>query len=744
MELLNYLLKVSACTVLFFSFYFLVLRKLTFFRINRFYLLVSLLLSFVIPALQFSVERVVDTQVVSTPIIASELPAYAGGKVQTIKAITMPMEKREIDWIALISYAYFGILGILLVFSTWQMCRLVIHARKYTKKERGLKLVPKTTGFTNCSFFNYVFINEDSLNDQDLAVLLKHEEVHANQFHSIDKIVLMVCKAILWFNPIVYLFDKALEQTHEYEADDITSLNFGTGAYAKLLLKLAVSRNDMPLIHNFVNSPIKSRIKMLYNSKSGNMKMLNYLLVLPVTIGLVYLFSVQVVYAQSVLKSEVLVQDTLKKKALKKEELPLPNVKRTDPYFNSVDYLEKKAISDFALGKTLTGVTKDDYKSRSKAGFDDGKLFQSQGKTYILPKMYLRQQILDLLRNGSELKVVVSSTGFTKGESFVYIQPKQIFSGNKLIYQMPKPEVYPFLYEANKVRFNDGKISSITSSGNKKTINVIANGYNFKISINRLQTDFADLNDYQKGDDVRLRFVHEAKTGTKSYLINDWISISKNIRTFGVRNKILFSKFYEKDGHQKVAENRNAAAIISRDAIRPKFISSDKITGNIQNKTSYYENAVVLIFSDILKAKYVYYNQKTNVLIAKGATLEVKGGNKLSAQQIIFDLNKNTYSAANPEGKTVEDTLEKSKLQKGLIENKVGYSAIDSIKLSKDEKIITLFGNAKVFNKKHLLTGTKIVYNSQSGIAKAYNASYLVNGNNSNNKKADTLSVKFY
>ena len=541
MELLTYLLKVSACTVLFFSFYFLVLRKLTFFRINRFYLLVTLFLSFVIPALQFNVERAVDVYEVPKPIAASELPTYATGKVQTIKATTMPMERRQINWIALIPYAYFGIVGVLFVFSTWQMCRLVNYARKYTKEEGDLKLVPKTTGFTNCSFFNYGFINEDSLNAQDLAVLLKHEEVHASQFHSVDKIVLMVCKAVLWFNPIVYLFDKALEQAHEYEADDVTSLNFGTGAYAKLLLKLAISRNDVPLIHNFVKSPVKARIKMLYNLKSGNMKKIMYLLTVPVAFVLLWIFAVDVVYAQR--------------------------------------KLDKSAVTEPA---------KDFYEGKLK-----GKILSSEPK-------------------GLEIK-----------------------------------------------------------------------------------------------------------------------------------NNPLYRQFYTEGIHQKHGRVKKSDTTTLSDTIRPKFISSTKITGNIITKTSYMENAVVLIFSDILRAKYVYYNQKTNVLIAKGATLEVKAGNKISAQQIIFDLNKNTYSVTNPESEKVEDTLRKSKLQKGFIENKVSYSAIDSIKLSKDKKIITLFGNAKVFNNKYLLTGTKIVYNTQSGIAKASHATYTPKDRNLYNMKADTLSVKF-
>jgi len=724
MELLTYLLKVSACMVLFFAFYFTVLRKLTFFRINRFYLLTTLILSFVIPALQFSVEREAEVNQISAANPASELPVYALEQTQAIDdVIQIPVPKQEINWISVIPYTYLAVVVILLVFSIRQLFQLLIHANNHFREEKGLKLVSKTIGFTNCSFFNYVFVDENSLSEAELAVLLKHEEVHANQFHSIDKIILMVFKAVLWFNPIVYLFDKALEQVHEYEADEATSLNFGTGAYAKLLLKLAVSRSDMPLIHNFVKSPIKERIKMLFNSKSNNMKKLSYLLVLPVVIGLVWLFSVQVVYAQSQLKSEAYYQDTLRKKVSKNnKELALPNVKQTDPYYTSKEYLEKKKIAESSYGKTLTGTVMGDYKSKSKIGFDDGKLFESQGKTYILPKMYLGEQILNTFRTNDELKVVGAGTGFTRGEDFVYIQPKQIFSGNKLIYQMPKPEVYPFLYEANRVRFNDGKISSITFLGDKKIVNVIANGYNFKIVVNKSQTDLAYLNDYKKGNDVRLRFVHEVKTGAKSYAINDWISISKNIRTFGVQNKILFSKFYKEDGHQKVSETKKAASIIKRDTIRPKFISASKITGDTKSKISYFDNAVVSIFPDMLRAKYVEYIQKSNILIAKDATLEVKNGNSVIAHQIIFDLNKNTYSATNFESEKINNVLGRfNGPQKGLIENKISYSAIDSIKLSKDKNIIYLYGKARLLTNNVTIDADEIVYNSKTQLGSAKN-----------------------
>ncbi len=625
-----------------------------------------------------------------------------------------PKQATEIDWNMIGFYAYLSITAMLLLVCVWRLFALLKYAQGF-KQIDGLKLISKTEGFTNCSFFNYVFI-DDQLNESELQVLLRHERVHVQQFHSIDKMLLMLFKVLFWFNPVIYLFDNAVEQNHEYEADEITSSGCGSETYANLLLKLAVAKSDMPLIHNFVKSPIKDRIKMLFNSKSKNMKKLTYLLALPVVFGLVWLFAVEVVYAQSVSEKDVSSQDSSKNKVSKYHELPLPNVKQTDPYFTSKEYLELKEISEFELGKTLTGIAKEDYKSKSKIGIHEGKLFESQGKTYILPKIYIGQQTLNLLKTADELKVVVASTGFTKGENFVYIKPKQIFSGDKLIYQMQDPVVYPFLYEGNSVRFNDGLISSITSSGNKKIVNVFANGYNFKLVVDKSQTELAYINDFKKGDDVRLRFVHEVKTGAKSYLVNDWISISKNVRTFGVQNKKLFYKFYKEDGHQKVATLKTDT---SKKALVPKVISFTKLNVDKKNQISKMEDAVINIGNNVLRAEQVEMRSNENLIIASKASVE-KEGVMVVADKIIYDLDRGSYKTYNTDDNSITEYGTNTAAQ-DILMKRVSYSAVDSVRFSKDKKVVKLYGNAKLAYGDINLMADEIIYDSMTRKGSAKN-----------------------
>ncbi len=297
MEWFNYLLKVSACSALFFAFYLLVLRRLTFFKINRFYLLFALLLSFVIPTLHFTIEREVEVDpAIDMPVITQNESAIEQIDFAPIitTAPSIPMEE-SFDWLSLLPYLYVSIVCSLLALATWRLFKLINHAKQNTQEINGLKLVSKSEGFTNCSFFNYVFIDENNLTESELQVLLRNEQVNVKQYHSLDKVILIIVKAVLWFNPIVYLYDKALEQIHEYEADEATSQNFDTATYANLLLRLAVIKTHMPLVHNFVKSPIKERIKMLYHTKSKQMKKLIYLLALPIGLGLLWGFTVDVI-----------------------------------------------------------------------------------------------------------------------------------------------------------------------------------------------------------------------------------------------------------------------------------------------------------------------------------------------------------------------------------------------------------------------------------------------------------------
>ncbi|MGJ7029868.1 M56 family metallopeptidase [Niabella hirudinis] len=296
MEWFAYLLKVSACTALFFGFYLLFLRKLTFFRFNRVYLLASLLLSCIIPAIHIPIKKELPLAPAATvPYLPQSNPVALKKLVHPVARV---VPERSFNWQAAAQYIYVTIALALLLLPLWQLTRILKHIKHPRRRTHGLWLISKKAGFTNCSFFNYVFVDESSLSNTELELFLNHEEVHVKQLHSVDKVLMILAKAVMWINPVIYLYHKALTQVHEFEADAITSRRFGKEPYAQLILSRATAAPKISLAHQFTESPIKERIKMLFTPKSNKMKQLSYAFILPIGMGLIGLFGIQFVMAQ--------------------------------------------------------------------------------------------------------------------------------------------------------------------------------------------------------------------------------------------------------------------------------------------------------------------------------------------------------------------------------------------------------------------------------------------------------------
>ncbi|MBT2561897.1 hypothetical protein J7E50_20225 [Pedobacter sp. ISL-68] len=690
MEWLTYLLKGTACTVLFFGFYLLVLRKLTFFKINRFYLLATLLLSFIIPALQFEVKREITIVETEIPVNIPEINPVIQAPVQLIQPIMVKYQPRvvhKIDWMAVMYYVYGITASLLLLVCLWRLFSLFKHTNRYTKNGDGLKLITKTEGFTNCSFFNYVFINDEDLSTADLSILLKHEQVHARQYHSIDKIILMVFKAVLWFNPVVYLYDKALEQIHEYEADEITFTDFGNQEYANLLLKLAISKSDVPLIHNFVKSPIKDRIKMLFHAKSKNMKKLTYLLALPVAVGLFWLFAVQVVYAQHIKEeskpSKDFYKGTLKGKVLK--------IKKEAVGVYTFDFLSEGKV--YSVEATV-------YKEKIKVG--DELLIYISGKSSNMKRM-----------DGTG-KVIAKTDGP------IYIPIKVTTLKGNLIYEW-KIGKHAFLYEANKARFVSSKIKSIEKDANGKIEKIVLNDGFFTIGLNLKTQNIKDDN-FKVGDKVLVKFIGEKLVSKHTYSTDKMIVLYSEPKKYTIKNEALYNRFYFSDGKQKVAVVKNEAAKVSG-PVEPKIISFKKITGDVQHKVSYMENAVIDISNCRLEAGYVELDQLNGKMIAKNAILKAKDGGSATAKIFVFNLRNGSYSTENSRGTTkvskglgpdhqmlqrMRDSLTKAD---NKVETSVSYSAQDSVKMSSDKSIVTLYGKAKLDYKNFAISADEATYN---------------------------------
>lgn len=286
MEFIYYLLKVSICLALFFGTYVLFLKKLSFFKGNRAYLVATLLLSFTIPSLKF--ER--SPEIIAPRFFGDyDTVEHISGK--SLSPIVISDATGFLSLSDLFFYTYLLVMLIFLSVSFFKIYKLIRYADAEFTRIDGLKVIYKKSGFVNCSFFNYVFIDRDSLTKNEMQILLAHERVHAKQLHTLDKLVLLLCKSLLWFNPVIYWYEKALEEVHEFEADQITATEFSADTYANLLIGLASKKPSNPILHSFSRQPLKTRIVRLFTKTSSPRLRWSYLTIIPLLVCLSWIFA---------------------------------------------------------------------------------------------------------------------------------------------------------------------------------------------------------------------------------------------------------------------------------------------------------------------------------------------------------------------------------------------------------------------------------------------------------------------
>jgi len=290
----QYLLESSFCLLLFYGFYHFWLRRETFFQLNRIYLLASALLSLLIPLFSISLSQPapasaavpLDLEYVLYPAVSNiqewESQVWAGLEKPA------PLFEITLGDVLLVGYALGALMmASLLIRRLWSLLQLIRRSRR--RRMDGVTLVQTEADFPAASFFGYIFWNAERLKEKE--PILQHELVHIRQWHSLDVLLMELIVVLKWFNPLIYLYRKSLQATHEYIADRYVVQRSGQAyQYAGLLVQQAKIQSSGRLVNTF-NSLIKNRLVMLSKSPSQRWNGLKYLGMLPLLAGLLLLFS---------------------------------------------------------------------------------------------------------------------------------------------------------------------------------------------------------------------------------------------------------------------------------------------------------------------------------------------------------------------------------------------------------------------------------------------------------------------
>ena len=265
---LLYIARAGLYLGLFYAFYLLVMRRTTFFRLNRVLLLCGSFLCLVLPF--FRLRSVVAAG------IASELSMVAGAEtVQEAVRTAFP-------WKEVLTGLYLaGALATLTLYalSAWKIMRMMRRGEPTSMD--GCRLILMDEDVPSFCWGRKVVMSRKDLAEN--PAILTHEMMHVHCRHSVDLLLYFPLQLLFWWNPLVWITREELRLLHEYEADEgVIQKGIDATGYQLLLVKKAVGEHRFTLASGFQHAKLKSRIEMMLKPGSSGWMRWSYAALVPV------------------------------------------------------------------------------------------------------------------------------------------------------------------------------------------------------------------------------------------------------------------------------------------------------------------------------------------------------------------------------------------------------------------------------------------------------------------------------
>lgn len=265
--------------------YMLMLRQESFFRLNRLVLLLILLLSLVLPALDIHTlawEGMAPVQEALRRQMAGSRTLGEAIRLPEVAVDAAGAEARTPwQWMSLIFVLVMAGVALWRVYQVGQMRMVMRRGSLWMQTRDGVHVYCHADDVSPYSWVNSVVISERDYRENGREILL-HETAHVRAHHSLDLLLLALMQTLQWWNPLVYILGGSLRDVHEYEADD-SVLRHGVSAraYQLLLIKKVVGSSSYAFANNFDHSLIIKRITMMQKQKSGKWMCSKALYLLP-------------------------------------------------------------------------------------------------------------------------------------------------------------------------------------------------------------------------------------------------------------------------------------------------------------------------------------------------------------------------------------------------------------------------------------------------------------------------------
>jgi len=281
-----FLFKVNIALLLFCAGYYLVLRHLTFYTLNRIYLVAAIIFATIYPKINLS-GFLEHHQQIAKPMQVIILNWQAPAKA-LIKPIAHP---NYWLWAEVILWTGVVLFALRLLVQLYSLYKLYRSSTAATIHNHDVRVINSDTG--PFSFWKSIYINPAKHEPSDLRSILLHEQIHVSEWHTLDVLLAELSTIFYWFNPGVWLMKKAVRENIEFITDRKILKN-GTDSkqYQYSLVNVSFSAAPQGIVNHFNISTIKKRIIMMNAKRSSKFTLTRYAFLVPAVVALLLVFSI--------------------------------------------------------------------------------------------------------------------------------------------------------------------------------------------------------------------------------------------------------------------------------------------------------------------------------------------------------------------------------------------------------------------------------------------------------------------
>ena len=346
--MISYFVKSASCLALLLFFYHFILEKEKMHSFNRFYLLIGVIISILIPFTTITINTIPETIAAVTIL---NKPQFSPETMATIEV------EEVVDYTKYFVGFYLLISSLLLIRFGRNLFKIIQKIRLNEKINHvNATLVLVDDKILPHTFWKAIFINKNEYENGNIEEeLFTHELTHVTQKHTIDVLLIELLQIIFWINPLFIFLKKAIQLNHEFLADDtVINQHKNTFQYQYLLLNKAAWNNEYYLASNLNYSLTKKRLKMMTTQSSKTIIWLKKLAVMPLLASFIFLFAERI-EAQE--KQEIIeVVEELPRKGIITENEVYKN------YINRNAYVTYKNKEGKKVSKLYTELTNEEKK----------------------------------------------------------------------------------------------------------------------------------------------------------------------------------------------------------------------------------------------------------------------------------------------------------------------------------------------------------------------------------------------